>query len=169
MVMNRQSLVEADIARALTRKHKKCKQHGDSQIVCLACARVYCPICSNTCPRCQTPHSEGQRPTKVRVVLQRPKHYVPPPLPTEPRLRDVQLALQPFNVLGIERHPDSGGWMAVFPFKMHGYHTADELGQQVLKQIKEHATSTSYGSGRLFKPDRWFVSFRLRERRSESA
>lgn len=169
MPINRQSLIEADIQRALTRKHKKCKTHGDSQVVCLACARVHCPICTNTCPRCGVATSEGQRPTKVRVVLHRPKNYVPPPLPTEPRLRDVQLALQPFHVIGVERHPDSGEWMAVFPFKLHGYHNAAELSEQVLRQIKEHAVSTPYGSGRLFKPDRWFVSFKLRERREERA
>lgn len=170
-MIKRTTLVAADIARALTRKHKKCKTHGDAQIVCLACARVHCPICSATCPRCGTASHDGQHrePQKMRVVMVRQKQYAPPPLPTEPRLRDVQLALQPFQVLGIERHTDSGEWMAIFPFKLHGYHNAAELAEQVLKQIKEHAVGTPYGSGRLFKPDRWFVSFKLRERREETS
>jgi hypothetical protein len=165
MPVNRQSLIDADIQRALRRKHKKCKQHGDSQIVCLSCARIFCPVCVSNCPRCNVPAAAGQRPTEttVRVIMPKTKQYEPPPLPNEPRLRDVQKALLPFQIIGIERHADSGEWMALFPYRVSGYNTAADLAEQVLRQIKDIAVSTPYGSGRLFKPDRWFVSFKLKE------
>lgn len=165
-VKNRQSLLDADIARALTRKHKRCKEHGDVQVVCLACARVFCPRCSATCPRCLTvatvQQQEQKTQTKTRIIISKAPVYAPPPLPTEPRLREIQLALQPFQVRGIERHTDSGEWMAVFPYRVNGYNTASDLADQVYRLIKDRAVPTSYGSGRLFKPDRWFVSFRVR-------
>ena len=65
-VKDRRSLVEADIARALTRKHKRCKDHGDVQVVCLACARVFCPQCSVNCPRCMTPADIPEQKTKTK-------------------------------------------------------------------------------------------------------
>lgn len=164
-VKDRQSLIEADIARALTRKHKRCKEHGDVQVVCLACARVFCPRCAPNCPRCHTPADvqEQKTKTKTRIIISKKPVYEPPPLPTEPRLREIQLALQPFQVRGVERHVDSGEWMAVFPYRVNGYATASDLADQVYRLIKDRATPTSYGSGRLFKPDRWFVSFKVRQ------
>lgn len=165
MAVNRQSLIEADIARALRRRHKRCKAHGNSQVVCLSCARIFCPVCLTNCPRCKIAAPEGQRPveTQIRIIMPKRRIYEPPPLPNEPRLAEVQQALLPFQVIGIERHTDSGEWMAVFPYRVNSYNTAADLAEQVYRQIKDSAIATSYGSGRLFKPDRWFVSFKLKE------
>jgi hypothetical protein len=163
-ITDKQALLEADIRRALGRKHKRCRHHGDSRVVCLHCARVYCPPCEKVCPRCKAapPQQQvvfaGRRSGKKSAAI-----YIPPPLPNEPRLRAVQTACLTFQILAIERHPESGEWMAVFPFKVGGYVQASDLGEQVYRSIRDHAVATPYGSGRLFKPDRWFVSFKLRE------
>jgi hypothetical protein len=158
-LVDRQALLEADIRRALGRRHKRCAQHGDSRVVCMNCARVYCPPCDKTCPRC---HATPEVIVK-NTVTRRIKTYVPPPLPNEPRLRDVQTACLPYQIMAIERHSESGEWMATFPFKVNGYMTASDLAEQVYRAIRDTAVPTSYGSGRLFKPDRWFVSFKLKE------
>ena len=158
---NRASLIEADIKRALTRKHKKCPTHGNTRVVCQSCARVYCMRCTRFCPRCNAPVTEAPGRREIRVIKQ--PAYHPPLPPTEPRLRAVQQMLLTFQISGIERHADSGEWMAVFPYRINGYQTAADLAEQVLRHAKDVIEGTPYGSGRLFKPDRWFVSFKLKE------
>jgi hypothetical protein len=74
-------------------------------------------------------------------------------------LQRVHELLLPMRLKTIARHPDSGGWMAVFPYRLHGYHTAADLADRVYRVLRDVAVPTPFGSGRLFKPDRWFVSF----------
>lgn len=101
------------------------------------------------------------RPTRQVVAKPKPR-TTPTPPPDEPRLQQIHALLTPLGLTAIERHGDSGAWMAVFPFKLTGYDSSEQLGTAVYALVRDWAAPTPFGAGRLFKPDRWFVSFSLR-------
>jgi hypothetical protein len=61
----------------------------------------------------------------------------------------------------IEAHPDSEGYVAVFPFPHPTIRTARELSAQVFGLASGIAVATPFGSGRWTNPDAWYATFRL--------
>lgn len=162
----RLSLLQADLARAHNRKHRPCRLHGPTRIVCNGCARIFCPSCEPACPRCHVmaPRARPGRPVGS-FSLKRRSDALPapaPPQPLEPRLRAIHASLLPLQLSALERHMDSGHWMAVIPYQLQGFDTSEQLGNHVYALIRDWAVPTPFGAGRLFKPDRWFVSFQLK-------
>lgn len=168
---DRARLLAHAIANAEARRHKRCPTHGPSAVVCQGCARVFCPACEQErCPRCKAPRD-------VRVVHAptpqrkrgRPKGSTNAPRPvliqaSYPRdwPRGLIQALRRYTPLAISPHAESGGWQIEVPYRLDGYATASDLADELLPAIKEWAAPTPFGAGRLFRPDRWFVSFQLR-------
>lgn len=79
-----------------------------------------------------------------------------------PQLQAVLDSLEDYHVLALEQHEDSGGFMLTFPMGEHGTATSEALATMVYKSAEDWVKPTAFGSGRLFRPDRYYVTFHLR-------
>lgn len=164
---------------AKRRSHRPCKTHQLPRVVCPVCSRMLCLYCHQECPHCRTNlftlASLVPVPTPLPVAKPIPPTIKPLPkarlqgvvLPDSPHpvLRAMVPLLRPIGLRALLPHPDSRGFMAVYPFRCSECESASELAElmwRVLRDAHIPVEPTPFGSGRLFHPDRRFVTFDLR-------
>lgn len=153
----RKTLLAADIARARARRHKACPSHGRTKVVCNGCARVYCPRCMPECPTCERPFKKGA------PKLNGTKRQAPAVLSWNaeaPEIAPIWPAMKAIGAVRVDTHADSGGYLAVFPFPMTGVDRAADISQRFFTAVPS-AQKTSFGAGRMVRPDHWYVTFTL--------
>ena len=149
----------AHLKRAKQRQHRPCKKHGRIRQVCPKCVQMFCPRCKDHDCKAKSVPQPAAAPT-LSKFRRRKSDVSAPSLPDE-ALRPIWDRLHPMGAILIEKHVDSGEWMAVFPYQMDGYNNSTALGDAVYAKCKDVLLPTPYRSGRLNKPDRWFVSFSI--------
>jgi hypothetical protein len=162
MALNSKEMRVAHLQRAAKRRHHRCKLHGKPNVLCLHCGRTTCPWCLPACRWCgQTillpeiaPRSNF---TANGTITQKPAvdmNNLPP------HIAELYTTfLKPRGALRIELHPDSGGWLAIFPYQLPPYVSAGSLLDALTLDAPAGWAPTSFGAGRRFAPDDWFVSF----------
>jgi len=170
----RQELLPYELLKARHQQRRPCREHGAVVILCMTCAKRYCPYCGERCPKCKAP----PRPRQVQALSstwqqrqlrkidrefgEAPLARVVPKQYRDPRLKQIFAALQPMGVLEIEPHTDSGHWMAVFPMEIASVQNSEDLATLVERLTTQWALPTPFGAGRMFRPDRRFATFQLR-------
>jgi hypothetical protein len=166
--LSRDRMRALDVARARTRQHRRCASCHGSRVVCNTCARIYCEACTPRCPRCgeaQPAPPLAPRELYSPALLRRPRRprTLPPlPLPSDLRLQEVLRLCEDLKPAGIEPHPDSGGWQLVLPVGAGGFDSAAQAAHAVYTRAEDWIQPTSFGSGRLFQPDRWYITMHIR-------
>lgn len=148
---------QLNIKRAKSRAHRQCPVHRKPRAVCESCAKVYCPKCPpHECRTATAPIPKST--SKSTPILSMASRYRPPSL-----LKPMWTLVHPLGAIRIEPHPDSGGYIILFPPQALDVVTAGELADKfwLIPDIRVLAEPTPFRAGRIGR--QWWVSFFLKE------